>query len=243
MKKFITFLLALIFIFALAGCSSDDSSVDDQTETVDDGTTVFHLDADYTTDTLLVEQAQITEVGEEEIVRVYEEDFKDSGYAECLIRFTDDDNLGVYMTEDLVEVYCKVVDGQYDGPAEDAVQYTIKDGELVEKADNDILNLTTAQENAYASARAYLTTGDFSKKGLIRQLVDAEQFKLKDARFAVNFIQKRGEVNWKEEAVGAAQSYLDSGSFSKDGLYDQLVSDAEQFTPKQARYAANKVYK
>lgn len=136
MKKFITFLLALIFIFALAGCGSntEDSYVDDQaeTETVDDGTTVFHLDSAYTTDTLLVEQALITEVDEEHIIRVYEEDFKDSGYTACLIRFADDDTLGVYMTESLIEVYCKVVDGQYDGPGKKTVQYTIEDGELVE---------------------------------------------------------------------------------------------------------------
>lgn len=60
MKKFIAIILSILLIFALAGCgsSTEDSYVDDQTETVDDGTAVFHLDSAYTTDTLLVEQAR-----------------------------------------------------------------------------------------------------------------------------------------------------------------------------------------
>lgn len=138
MKKIIAIILTLLLVFAITGCGeSSDTDLDtdstaDVEEEVEDGTTVFHLDSTSTTDTLLVEQALITDVDEEHIIRVYEEDFKDSGYTACLIRFADDDTLGVYMTEGLIEVYCKVVDGQYDGPGEKTVQYTIEDGELVE---------------------------------------------------------------------------------------------------------------
>lgn len=106
--------------------------------------------------------------------------------------------------------------------------------------------MTIAQENAYQSAKNYIDTMAFSKKGLMEQLTSeyGENYEKKDARFAIRLLQKRGEVNWKDEAVESAKNYLDTQSFSKDGLYDQLVSDyGEGFTEKQARYAVDKVYK
>ena len=106
--------------------------------------------------------------------------------------------------------------------------------------------MTIAQENAYESAKSYIDTMAFSKKGLMKQLTSeyGEGYEKKDARFAIKLLEKNGEVNWKDEAVEAAQSYLDTQSFSKDGLYEQLVSDyGEGFTEKQARYAVDKVYK
>ena len=106
-------------------------------------------------------------------------------------------------------------------------------------------DMTTAQENAYDAAKNYVDTLAFSKKGLMQQLTsDFEGYKKKDARFAIELLEERGEVNWKDEAVESAQNYLDTQSFSKDGLYEQLVSDyGEGFTEKQARYAVDKVYK
>lgn len=138
MKKIIATILTLLLVFAVAGCGeSSDTDLDtdstaDIEEEVDDGTTVFHLDSTSTTDTLLVEQALMAEVDDQHIIRVYEEDFIDSGYTACLIRFADDETLGVYMTKGLIEVYCKVTDGLYDGQTAKTVQYTIEDGELVE---------------------------------------------------------------------------------------------------------------
>ena len=107
-------------------------------------------------------------------------------------------------------------------------------------------DMTTAQENAYESAKNYIDTMAFSKKGLRKQLTSeyGEGYEKKDANFAIELLEDRGEVNWKDEAVESAQNYLDTQSFSKDGLYEQLVSDyGEGFTEKQARYAVNKVYK
>ena len=106
--------------------------------------------------------------------------------------------------------------------------------------------MTTAQENAYESAKNYVDTLAFSKKGLMEQLTSdyGEAYEKKDARFAIKLLQKRGEVNWKEEAVEAAQNYLDTQSFSKQGLFEQLTSDyGDGFTEKQAQYAVDKVYK
>ena len=109
----------------------------------------------------------------------------------------------------------------------------------------DAPDMTIAQENAYNAAKNYIDTLAFSKKGLMQQLTsEYEGYKKKDARFAIELLEKNGEVNWKDEAVEAAQNYLDTQSFSKDGLYEQLVSDyGEGFTEKQARYAVDKVYK
>lgn len=106
--------------------------------------------------------------------------------------------------------------------------------------------MTTAQENAYESAKAYIETMAFSRRGLIDQLTSeyGDNYKKKDAVFAVNLLQKNKEVNWKDEAVEAAKAYLDTQSFSEEGLVDQLTSEyGDKFTEKQARYAVNKVYK
>jgi hypothetical protein len=101
---------------------------------------------------------------------------------------------------------------------------------------------TVAQENAIESARSYLSMGSgFSRAGLIEQLSSkaGEGFKKSDAVFAVNHVR----VNWKQQAVLSAKSYLSMGSgFSRTSLIEQLSSQAgEQFTVAQATYAANKV--
>jgi hypothetical protein len=49
-------------------------------------------------------------------------------------------------------------------------------------------------------------------------------------------------VNWNEQAVKSAKSYMEMGGFSRASLIDQLESKAgEGFTHAQAVYAANKV--
>jgi hypothetical protein len=49
-------------------------------------------------------------------------------------------------------------------------------------------------------------------------------------------------VNWNEQAVKEAESYLKTSSFSCQGLTEQLSSEAgSKFTPAQAEYAAKKV--
>ena len=115
-----------------------------------------------------------------------------------------------------------------------------------EATEPDEPEMTMAQENAYNSAKNYIDTMHFSKKGLMEQLTSdyGEGYEKKDARFAIKLLEKKGEVNWKEEAVEAAESYLEMQSFSKQGLLEQLTSDyGEGFTEKQAKYAVDKVYK
>ena len=93
--------------------------------------------------------------------------------------------------------------------------------------------MTRSQENAVESAQSYLESGAFSKKGLIEQL-EYEDYSTKDAEFAVNHLEENDLVDWNAEAAESAQSYLDSGSFSRKGLIEQLKY--EGFTQKQAEY-------
>jgi hypothetical protein len=60
-----------------------------------------------------------------------------------------------------------------------------------------------------------------------------------DAIYAANHVQ----VDWNQEAVEAAKSYLEMSPMSKSALIEQLSSSAgEGFTLAQATYAANKAY-
>ncbi|MCI2062478.1 MAG: Ltp family lipoprotein [Eubacteriaceae bacterium] len=112
-------------------------------------------------------------------------------------------------------------------------------------SDSSESEMTTAQENAYQSAQDYISSMPFSRRGLVDQLSSdaGEGYDREDAVYAVNLLEKNGEVNWKEQAYLSAKSYLESGSFSLNGLIDQLESSAgEKFTHKQAVYGAKKAY-
>jgi hypothetical protein len=93
--------------------------------------------------------------------------------------------------------------------------------------------LTNTQEQAVGTARDYLDSSHFSKKGLIEQL-KYEGFSKKVSTFAVNYIHP----NWKKQAAGTAKDYLDSGHFSHSGLVDQLIY--EGYTRSQAEYGVKK---
>jgi hypothetical protein len=101
--------------------------------------------------------------------------------------------------------------------------------------------MTASQENAVKEALSYLDFMAFSRKGLIQQLSSefGEQFPLADAEFAVAYIEKNSDVDWNEQAVKSAKEYLDSQSFSCNGLIDQLSSEyGGKFTISQATYGA-----
>ena len=62
-----------------------------------------------------------------------------------------------------------------------------------------------------------------------------EKFPEADAVYAVDHIS----VDWNEQAAKKAKNYLDTTSFSRDGLIKQLKY--EKFTQEQAEYGVNKV--
>ncbi len=59
-----------------------------------------------------------------------------------------------------------------------------------------------------------------------------------DAEAVVAAVDGSG-IDWQEQAVEKAQSYIDSLDLSGQELYDQL--EYEQFTPEQIEYALNQV--
>lgn len=106
-------------------------------------------------------------------------------------------------------------------------------------------NWTAEQRNAYNAGKQYLAYSAFSKQGLIDQLSSevADNYPVDAAEFAVDQIERRGEVDWYEQAERAAREYLDYTSFSKQGLIDQLSSEyGSKFTQEQAEQAVENVY-
>ena len=74
---------------------------------------------------------------------------------------------------------------------------------------------TIGQREALEAAKSYLSSGHFSRAGLIHQLESpyGEDFSHADAVWGVN----HAHANWNAEAVQAAKSYLRSGHFSRAG--------------------------
>lgn len=111
-----------------------------------------------------------------------------------------------------------------------------------DKAEEPTQEMTTEQENAVRAAENYLDFMPFSKKGLIEQLSSpaGDNYPRDVAEFAVAHIES--DVDWNEQAVKAAQNYLDLMAFSRSGLIEQLTSDAgDGYTREQAEYAADEV--
>lgn len=109
--------------------------------------------------------------------------------------------------------------------------------EVQAKADKNVVN-------AYKAAKNYLEIMPFSRQGLIDQLSSeyGDKYTVSQATKAVKKLEKNKEVNWKKQAVRAAEDYLDTMPFSRQGLIDQLSSEyGGKFTVKQATYAVNQV--
>ena len=63
------------------------------------------------------------------------------------------------------------------------------------------------------------------------------------AEGAVAYLEENNMVDWKEQAVKEAESYLEYSTFSRDGLFDQLTSEyGSKFSAEEAEYALQQVY-
>ena len=93
-------------------------------------------------------------------------------------------------------------------------------------------NTTMGQRNALQKAHDYLRFMNFSRQGLIDQLL-FEGYSQADAEYAVN----NCGADWNAQALGKAKDYLDLKPFSYNGIIDQLKF--EGYTTEQATYAAN----
>lgn len=96
-------------------------------------------------------------------------------------------------------------------------------------------DMTESQRNAVRSAENYLAMIPFSRQGLIDQLSSeyGDKYSVEDATFAVD--QVEAQIDWNEQAAKAAENYLDTLPFSRQGLIDQLSSEAgDKYTVEQA---------
>lgn len=103
-------------------------------------------------------------------------------------------------------------------------------------------SMTASQQQAVQAAQGYLTDGEgFSAYSLNQQLTSTagDGFSAADAQFAINYLHP----NWDNQAVLAAQGYLNDGQgFSRDSLTQQLTSVyGDGFTQAQADYAVARV--
>lgn len=89
--------------------------------------------------------------------------------------------------------------------------------------------LSAGAQQAVRSAQSYLDFSNFSRTGLIDQLV-FEDYSRADATAAVDSMR----INYRNQAAGSAKSYLEMSGFSRQGLIDQLVF--EGYTQAQAAY-------
>jgi len=126
--------------------------------------------------------------------------------------------------------------------ADDAAKKAAEDAAAAAAAAAEAAKGTVSQQNAYGSAKSYLSFKGFSRAGLIEQLSSeyGEGFPAADAEFAVARLEAEGGVDWNAEAAESAKSYLEFKSFSRQGLLEQLSSPyGEQFTPEQAEYGVS----
>ena len=102
-------------------------------------------------------------------------------------------------------------------------------------------NVPLEYESALKNAKAYSDTLCMSKAMIYDQLIHdsevpyygEEKFSAEAAQYAVDNV----EVDWKENALKTAQAYSYTLNMSKAAIYDQLISEVDQFTPEEAQYA------
>lgn len=104
--------------------------------------------------------------------------------------------------------------------------------------------LSQEEVNAVEQANSYITGQNFSKSGLIEQLSSeyGEGFPKETAEKAVNLLDKYDFIDWNEQALATGKRYYTEQNMSKDGVYEQLVSEyGDGYTPEQAQYAVDRL--
>lgn len=117
--------------------------------------------------------------------------------------------------------------------------------EVEEDVADPTADYSMEEKNCYQAAMNYLDYMGFSKQGLIDQLSSeyGDNYPKETAEKVVNDIDEAGLVDWVEQAERCAKNYLDTMSFSKEELIEQLSSEyGDQFTREQAEEAVNEVY-
>lgn len=92
---------------------------------------------------------------------------------------------------------------------------------------------TVGQKNALNRALDYLDYNEFSRQGLIDQLL-YDGYTQEEAEYGADHTN----ANWDEEAALKAMDYLSVMSFSRQRLIEQLIFDG--FTQEQAEYGVTR---
>ena len=96
-------------------------------------------------------------------------------------------------------------------------------------------NLTRPQANALRSAKDHLEHSSYSRKGLIEQLHEYDNYTVNEATVAVDSLN----IDWKEQAVKSAKEHLKYSGYSRKGLIEQLHEGGD-YTVNEATYGAEK---
>lgn len=106
--------------------------------------------------------------------------------------------------------------------------------------------LTPQQQEAVKVAQSYMQTFDYSRKEIIRQVINefetvekyTERLSRRDAEIAIDSMN----INWNEKALETANSYLETSVVSHDKLLQLLKGYiGDRFTNNQARYAMDNI--
>lgn len=92
--------------------------------------------------------------------------------------------------------------------------------------------VTVGMKNAVKKAKSYLKHSDFSRKGLIDQLV-YEGYTQEESIYGAD----NSGADWNSECLGQAKSYINHSSFSQKGLLNQL--EYEGYTQSECIYGVN----
>ncbi|MGB4610364.1 MAG: Ltp family lipoprotein [Saccharofermentanales bacterium] len=100
------------------------------------------------------------------------------------------------------------------------------------------LRISQEYRNALDNAEFYAEDMHMSKQAIYDILTSeyGNKFQPDAAQWAVDELDER--VDWNDIALESAKFYYQEMSMSKQGVYDQLISEyGEQFTQEQAQYA------
>lgn len=208
MKKFLSALLVISFVFIMQGCNVSSLL----TENTDSSS--INMENNYDSG----------------------EDVKDFQNNSIIDSNSNDDSDGSLIDSESVFASDVVVEGSQNNSKNNSAsskkEESSQNSSRYDSVSSDEnINMTIGQKNALKTAESYLAMMSFSKSGLIKQL-EFEGYSNDDAVFAVD----NCGADWKEQAVKKAKSYLDMMAFSKDGLIKQL--EFEGFTNEEAVYGA-----
>lgn len=130
----------------------------------------------------------------------------------------------------LVMVFALTACGEKDEQTKDKIEDTTKETEILQPAEDDSQTLTREEQDALDHALELLQTIPYSREGLISQMV-YDGYEETVAAAAAD----RTGLDWKEQAVKAAEEYVKYLPMSRTGLAQMLEYD--RFTADEAAHA------